>query len=98
VDPETVKALQRTAGNRAVTRMLARTPEETVDLLEQGLGATSPDGDHINRTLSAYSFDREGWGKVGEAFKKKTEKELPPTMQSRLAPDDMAEAQKRLPR
>lgn len=98
LQPATVLALQRAAGNRAVGRLLQRTPEESVDLLEQGLGALHPNADQVNRTLSAYTFDREGFGKVAEAYEKKTEKPLMQTIQTRLAAEDLPEAQKRLPR
>ena len=60
-------------GNRAVGQLVARTPEESVDLLEPAIMGAHVDVTQINRTLLPYSKDQESFDKVAEAYETKAE-------------------------
>jgi hypothetical protein len=90
-------ALQRKIGNRAFGRLVARTPEESVDLLESALTSAHADVDQISRTLLPYSYDQEGFEKVAEAYEKKTETPLKGALEGRLEGEDLFAVNKRVP-
>ena len=93
-------ALQRQIGNRAFGQLVARTPEESVELLEPALGGKGgphPDVDQINRTLLPYSRDQESFDKLAEAFEAKTETPLKGALEARLDPEDLFDVNKRVP-
>jgi len=90
-------ALQRQIGNRAFGRLLARTPEDSADLLEPAINGAHVDVEQIGRTLLPYSRDQESFVKVAEAYETKTEKPLKAALEARLGPEDMFEVGKRVP-
>ena len=65
-------ALQRMIGNRAVGKLVARTPEKSVDLLEPAIMGAHVDVTQINRALLPYSKDQESFDKVAEGYETKT--------------------------
>jgi hypothetical protein len=90
-------ALQRQIGNRAFGRLLARTPEDSAELLEPAINGAHVDVEQIGRTLLPYSRDQESFVKVAEAYETKTEKPLKAALEARLGPEDMFEVGKRVP-
>jgi len=90
-------ALQRKIGNRAFGRLVARTPEESVDLLESALTSAHADVDQISRTLLPYSHDQEGFEKVAQAYETKTETPLKGALEGRLEGEDLFAVNKRVP-
>jgi hypothetical protein len=89
--------LQRQIGNRAFGRLLARTPEDSAELLEPAINGAHVDVEQISRTLLPYSRDQESFVKVAEAYETKTEKPLKAALEARLGPEDMFEVGKRVP-
>jgi hypothetical protein len=90
-------ALQRMIGNRAVGRLVARTPEDSVELLEPAILGAHVNVEQINRTLLPYSKDQEGFDKMAEAYETKTEVPLQQALETHVAPEDMSELHKRVP-
>jgi len=90
-------ALQRQIGNRAFGRLLARTPEDSADLLEPAVNGAHVDVEQISRTLLPYSRDQESFVKAAEAYETKTERPLKAALEARLGPEDMFEVGKRVP-
>jgi hypothetical protein len=90
-------ALQRQIGNRAFGAIVARTPEDSAELLDPAINGAHVDVEQINRTLLPYSRDQESFDKVAEAYETKAKQPLKAALESRLAPEDMFEVEKRVP-
>jgi hypothetical protein len=90
--------LQRKIGNRAFGRLVARrSPEESVELLEPAILGAHKDAEQISRTFLPFSSDQESFDKMAEAYETKTETPLQQALETQLAPEDLAEVNKRVP-
>ena len=90
--------LQRKIGNRAFGQLVARrTPEESVELLEPAILGAHKDAEQISRTFLPFSQDQESFDKMAEAYETKTETPLQQALETQLAPEDLAEVNKRVP-
>jgi hypothetical protein len=90
-------ALQRMIGNRAVGRLVARTPEDSVELLEPAILGAHVDVEQINRTLLPYSKDQDGFDKMAEAYETKTEVPLKKALESHVPAEELDDVHKRVP-
>ena len=90
-------ALQRMIGNRAVGQLVARTPEDSAELLEPAILGAHVNVEQINRTLLPFSKDQEGFDKLAEAYETKTETPLQQALETHVAPEDMLEVEQRVP-
>jgi hypothetical protein len=90
-------ALQRMIGNRAVGRLVARTPEESVELLEPAIMGAHVDVTQINRTLLPYSKDQEGFDKMAEAYETKAEVTLEKALESHVPGEELDAVRKNVP-
>jgi len=90
-------ALQRKIGNRAFGRLISRTPEESVELLEPALLGAHVNVEQINRTFLPYSKDQEGFDKMAEAYETKTEMPLQKALDTYVPPEELGEAHKNVP-
>jgi hypothetical protein len=90
-------ALQRQIGNRAFGRLISRTPEESVELLEPAIMGAHVNVEQIGRTLLPFSKDQEGFDKMAEAYETKTEVPLQKALETHVPPGEMDEISKRVP-
>jgi hypothetical protein len=90
-------ALQRMIGNRAVGQLVARTPEESVDLLEPAIMGAHVDVTQINRTLLPYSKDQESFDKVAEAYETKAEVTLEKALETHVPSEELDDVRKNVP-
>ena len=90
-------ALQRQIGNRAFGRLISRTPEESVELLEPAIMGAHVNVEQIGRTLLPYSRDQEGFDKMAEAYETKTETPLQKAIETHVPPGEMDELHKNVP-
>jgi hypothetical protein len=90
-------ALQRQIGNRAFGRLISRTPEDSVELLEPAIMGAHVNVEQIGRTLLPYSKDQESFDKVAEAYETKTETPLQKALETHVPPEEMGEIHKNVP-
>jgi hypothetical protein len=90
-------ALQRMIGNRAVGQLVARTPEESVDLLEPAIMGAHVDVTQINRTLLPYSKDQESFDKMAEAYETKAEVTLEKALEAHVPGEELDAVRKNVP-
>jgi hypothetical protein len=90
-------ALQRKIGNRAFGRLVARAPEDSVELLEGAILGAHVNVEQINRTLLPYSKDQDGFDKVAEAYETKTETPLQKAIESHVPAGELDDVHKRVP-
>jgi hypothetical protein len=91
-------ALQRKIGNRAFGQLIARsTPEESVELLDPAINGAHVDVEQISRTFLPFSQDQESFDTMAKAYESKLETPLQGALESRLAPDELLEVNKRVP-
>jgi hypothetical protein len=90
-------ALQRQIGNRAFGRLVARTPEESAELLEPAIMGAHVNVEQIGRTFLPFSQDQEGFDKMAEAYETKTEVPLQKALETHVPPGEMDELSKRVP-
>ncbi len=90
-------ALQRMIGNRAVGQLVARTPEDSVELLEPAILGAHVDVEQINRTLLPYSKDQDGFDKMAEAYETKTEVPLQKALETHVPSEELSDVHKRVP-
>ena len=84
-------------GNRAFGRLISRTPEDSVELLEPAIMGAHVNVEQIGRTLLPYSQDQESFDKVAEAYETKTEVPLQQALEKHVPPGEMDEINKRVP-
>jgi hypothetical protein len=90
-------ALQRKIGNRAFGRLVARTPEESVELLEGAILGAHVNVEQIGRTFLPYSRDQESFDKMAEAYETKTEVPLQKALETHVPPGELDELHKNVP-
>jgi hypothetical protein len=90
-------ALQRMIGNRAVGRLVARTPEESVELIEPAILGAHVDVTQINRTLLPYSKDQDSFDKMAEAYETKTEVTLQKALETHVPSEELDDVHKNVP-
>ena len=89
--------LQRKIGNRAFGRLVARTPEDSVELLEGAILGAHVNVEQINRTFLPYSKDQESFDKMAEAYETKTEMPLQKAIETHVPAGELDEVHKRVP-
>jgi hypothetical protein len=90
-------ALQRKIGNRAFGRLVARTPEDSVELLEGAILGAHVNVEQINRTFLPYSKDQDGFDKMAEAYETKTEMPLQKALETHLPAGELEDVRERVP-
>ena len=86
-------ALSGMIGNRAVGQLVARTPEDSAELLEPAILGAHVNVEQINRTLLPFSKDQEGFDKMAEAYETKTEVPLKQALETHVSPEDMLDVE-----
>jgi hypothetical protein len=89
--------LQRKIGNRAFGRLVARTPEESVELLEPAILGAHKNVEQVSRTLLPLSHDQDGFDKMAEAYETKTEVPLQKALETNFGPGELDEISRRVP-
>ena len=90
-------ALQRKIGNRAFGRLVARTPEDSVELLEGAILGAHVNVEQINRTFLPFSKDQDSFDKMAEAYEKKTEMPLQKAIETHVPPGELDDVRKNVP-
>src|SRR4051812_3886336 len=90
-------ALQRKIGNRAFGRLVARTPEDSVELLEGAILGAHVNVEQINRTLLPYSKDQDGFDKMAGAYETKTETPLQKALETHVPGAELEDVRHRVP-
>jgi hypothetical protein len=90
-------ALQRKIGNRAFGRLVARTPEDSVELLEGAILGAHVNVEQINRTFLPFSKDQESFDKMAEAYETKTEMPLQKALESHVPAGELDDIHKNVP-
>jgi hypothetical protein len=90
-------ALQRKIGNRAFGQLVARTPEDSVELLEGAILGAHVNVEQINRTFLPYSKDQDGFDKMAEAYETKTEMPLQKAIETHVPAGELEDVRQRVP-
>jgi hypothetical protein len=90
-------ALQRKIGNRAFGQLVARTPEDSVELLEGAILGAHVNVEQINRTFLPYSKDQESFDKMAEAYETKTEMPLQKAIETHVPAGELEDVRKNVP-
>jgi hypothetical protein len=90
-------ALQRKIGNRAFGRLVARTPEDAVELLDPAINGAKVNVEQINRTFLPFSKDQESFDKMAEAYETKMEIPLQKAIETKVPAEELGELHKNVP-
>ena len=90
-------ALQRKIGNRAFGQLVARTPEDSVELLEGAILGAHVNVEQINRTFLPYSKDQDSFDKMAEAYETKTEMPLQKAIETHVPAGELEDVRQRVP-